>query len=133
VIPPRSKPGDDPDAVIAAVERFYAIGVQPDWWKLPPMPDPVAWRRLGDIVRANDPHCRGIIILGQEVSDDEIRRAFDAAAKEPAVRGFAIGRTIFWPAAEAWFAGSMDDAAAQDKVARAYAHVVELWNTRTAA
>lgn len=133
LIPPRVQPGRGADLVIGAVERFYDIGVLPDWWKLPPLPDAAAWRRLGDVLRARDPHCRGIVILGQDVSDAELKRAFDAAAGEPLVRGFAIGRTIFWPPAEAWFAGAIDDAGAAAAVAANYARVVNAWRTRNAA
>jgi len=130
VIPPRVKPGQGADLIIGAVERFYDVGVMPDWWKLPPLPDAQAWKRLGDIVRARDPHCRGIIILGQEVSDNELRLAFDSAADEALVRGFAIGRTIFWGPAEEWFAGTINDEAAIAKVAENYARVTKLWQAR---
>ncbi len=130
VIPPRVKPGEGADLIIGAVERFYRVGVMPDWWKLPPLPDAKAWKRLGDIVRARDPHCRGIIILGQEVSDAELRLAFDAAADEKLVRGFAIGRTIFWGPAEQWFAGKLTDEQAIAAVAENYGRVAALWRDR---
>lgn len=132
VIPPRVKPGEGAELIIGTVERFYDIGVMPDWWKLPPLPDAAAWGRLGDLVRARDPHCRGIVILGQEVSDSELRRAFDAAAGEPLVRGFAIGRTIFWEPAERWFSGAVDDEAAIAAVTANYARVLQLWRERKA-
>mgnify|MGYP003341262637 FL=1 len=130
VIPPRVKPGEGADLIIDSVARFYEVGVMPDWWKLPPLPDAKAWKKLGDILRKNDPHCRGIIILGQEVSDNELRLAFDAAADEKLVRGFAIGRTIFWGPAEQWFAGKIDDEAAIKLVADNYARITSLWRKR---
>ncbi|MBM3538489.1 MAG: 5-dehydro-2-deoxygluconokinase [Alphaproteobacteria bacterium] len=133
VIPPRVKPGEGADLIIDSVARFYEVGVMPDWWKLPPLPDAGAWKRLGDIVRKNDPHCRGIIILGQEVSDNELRLAFDAAANEKLVRGFAIGRTIFWGPAEQWFAGQIDDETAVKRVAENYVRVAALWRDRKRA
>jgi 5-dehydro-2-deoxygluconokinase len=104
----------------------------PDWWKLPPLPDARAWRRLGDVVRARDPHCRGIVILGQEVSDTELRRAFDAASSEALVRGFAIGRTIFWAPAERWFSSLIDDETAIAAVAANYKRILDLWRGRSA-
>ncbi len=127
VIPPRARPGADAAAVLASVRRFYEIGVQPDWWKLPPAPDAAAWRALGDAVRTSDPRCRGIIVLGQDVSDAELGRAFAAAAGEPMVKGFAVGRTIFWQLAEQWFAGALDDAAAVQAIAANYLRISDLW------
>ena len=130
IIPPRSEPGADGDAIIGAVEQFYAAGIRPDWWKLPPLPDAAAWRRLGDLVRAIDAQCRGILVLGQDVSEAQLNDAFDAASGEVAVRGFAIGRSIFWAPAEAWFAGHFDDAATIDAIAANYERVVALWCAR---
>ena len=129
IIPPRAAPGSDGAAVLGALERFYAAGVLPDWWKLPPLVDPAGWRRLGDIVRDHDPNCRGILVLGQDVADAQLAQAFEAAADEPMVRGFAVGRTIFWPAAEAWFARSSDDREAVEQIAANYARVAAMWPT----
>ena len=130
IIPPRGKPGADAAAVLTSVRRFYDIGIRPDWWKLPPMPDAAAWRALGDAVRQHDPHCRGIIVLGQDVGDAELARAFNAAAGEAMVKGFAVGRTIFWQPAEKWFADVIDDAAAVKAIAANYRRVSDLWSGR---
>ena len=80
-------------------------------------------------MRANDPHCRGILVLGQNVADTQLAQAFDAAAQEPLVRGFAVGRTIFWLVAEAWFAGRIDDREAVNLIAINYLRVAQLWRT----
>src|SRR5258705_10707011 len=85
VIPPPAAPGAESAAALHAVEHFYAAGVRPDWWKLPPLTEPAGWRRLGDAVRARDPDCRGILVLGQDLPDTQLAHAFDAAAGESMV------------------------------------------------
>ena len=45
----------------AIIERFYTIGVHPDWWKLNPMVSDEAWRVVCPAVETHDPHCRGIL------------------------------------------------------------------------
>lgn len=132
IIPPREKGGQS-GAVVAAMQRFYDLGVRPDWWKLPPVADAAAWRAMGDVIRANDPQCRGIVILGQDAGAGDLARAFVAANAEPLVRGFAVGRHIFWDAAESWFAGRIDDAAVIAMVARNYRAVVDAWQARDRA
>jgi 5-dehydro-2-deoxygluconokinase len=112
------------------MRRFYALDVMPDWWKLPPIADGATWKAAGDIIRHHDPHCRGIVILGQDAGAGELARAFTAASGEPLVRGFAVGRHIFWDAAEAWFAGKSDDEAVIATVARNYRSVAEAWLSR---
>lgn len=130
VVPPRIDPADAINPLAATLERFYAIGIEPDWWKLPPLPQPAAWRRVGSIIRVNDAYCRGILVLGQQVSEEVLHRSFDAAAGEPLVRGFAIGRNIFWMPAEQWFAGEIGDDRAVELMVQKFRHVIGLWNLR---
>ena len=117
-----------PDQVLALMQRFYDLGVAPDWWKLEPIEDAGFWTAAGDIARANDPHLQGIIVLGKEMPDEQLARVFALSRPEPLVRGFAIGRTIFSAAAQGWFAGTIDDAEAHDKMKAIYAGLVAAWD-----
>ena len=117
-----------PDQVLALMQRFYDLGVAPDWWKLEPIEDAGFWTAAGDIARANDPHLQGIIVLGKEMPDEQLARVFALSRPEPLVRGFAIGRTIFSAAAQGWFAGTIDDAEAHDKMKAIYAGLVSAWD-----
>ena len=117
-----------PDQVLALMQRFYDLGVAPDWWKLEPIEDAGFWTAAGDIARANDPHLQGIIVLGKEMPDEQLARVFALSRPEPLVRGFAIGRTIFSAAAQGWFAGTIDDAEAHDKMRAIYAGLVAAWD-----
>lgn len=128
VIPPAGIPVEP--AVVRAVEHFYRIGLTPNWWKLPPSQDPTMWRAVGDVIRAQDPHARGILILGLEMPERDLGLSFASAISEPLVRGFAIGRTVFWPAAEKWFAGQIDDSSAVALIAESFRRVRNLWPAR---
>ncbi len=123
----RGKPAA-PDQVLALMQRFYDLGVAPDWWKLEPIEDAGFWTAAGDIARASDPHLQGIIVLGKEMPDEQLARVFALSRPEPLVRGFAIGRTIFSAAAQGWFAGTIDDAEAHDKMRAIYAGLVAAWD-----
>ena len=81
-------------------------------------------------MREHDLHCRGMLILGQDAGEEQLQEAFNAAAGEPLVRGFAVGRSIFWGAAEEWFAGRMSDPQAVDLMAANYARIAGLWQRR---
>jgi 5-dehydro-2-deoxygluconokinase len=50
------------------------------------------------------------------------------ARREPLVRGFAIGRTIFNEAARQWFAGDIDDAVATDMMSAVYRRLIAAWD-----
>jgi 5-dehydro-2-deoxygluconokinase len=127
LVPPRWEEGAG--LLAPAIERLYAIGLAPDWWKLPPLASADEWRGTAAVIRARDPHCRGILILGLDSSSDELKDAFAAAAAEPLVKGFAVGRFIFWTIAEDWFAGRVSDAEAVAQLRERYSRVRSLWRS----
>ena len=123
----RGKPADA-SQVLALMQRYYDLGVVPDWWKLEPIEDAGFWTAAGDVARANDPHLQGIIVLGKEMPDEDLVRVLDKARGEPLVCGFAIGRTIFSDAAKQWFAGRCDDDAAHDMMVAVFERLIAAWN-----
>ncbi len=114
------------------IRRFYEIGVFPDWWKLEPMRSETGWQAACDAIEANDPHTRGIVVLGLAADEAALAESFRAAARFPLIKGFAVGRTIFGAAAEDWMAGNMDDAAAVRDMSERYARLCTLWDEATA-
>ncbi|HVI99894.1 MAG TPA: 5-dehydro-2-deoxygluconokinase [Sphingomonas sp.] len=128
IILPDEMPSDA-ETVARAIRRFYSIGIRPDWWKLEPQLDPVAWRHIDAAVRENDPECRGILLLGLSSPMEELIDSFPAAAATPSVKGFAVGRTIFYDVAREWMAGAIDDAAAIEALAQRLSELVEAWRT----
>jgi 5-dehydro-2-deoxygluconokinase len=107
--------------------EIYAAGVKPDWWKLLPPADEESWGKISATIAKNDPHCRGVLLLGMEASEEELERGFALAAHHPVCKGFAVGRSIFMDAARQWFAGKADDEAVVRTVAGNYSNLVNLW------
>jgi len=126
VIPPNWEAA--PDAVAEAVERLYAAGLAPDWWKLPPLADGSSWAAVAGVVGRRDPHCAGILVLGLDRPDADLEAAFAASAGAPHVCGFAIGRSVFRAAAEGFMAGRLGPADAIALVRERYAAVLQLWD-----
>jgi 5-dehydro-2-deoxygluconokinase len=113
--------------VAGVLHELYALGIKPDWWKLEPQDGPAAWRAVEATIQANDPYCRGIVVLGLDAPAERLETAFQAVAGIPLVKGFAVGRTLFSTAAEAWFAGRMPDDAAVGDMAERFEHLVAAW------
>ncbi len=127
VIP--SKVGPVTDRTTAEIiERFYAIGIYPDWWKLEPMTSEAAWTAACDAITAHDPYVRGIVVLGLGAEESDLVQSFAEAARHPLVKGFAVGRTIFAGAAQKWMAGAVSDAAAVDEMAEIYGRLCRAWD-----
>jgi 5-dehydro-2-deoxygluconokinase len=110
-----------------ALRACYAAGIRPDWWKLPGPSSEHEWKSISETIRANDPFCRGVILLGMEASEEALERSFALAARHPVCRGFAVGRTIFMEAARLWFAGRISDEEVVARVAGNYSRLVEAW------
>lgn len=116
-----------PDTIARAIQELYGLGIKPDWWKLEPQASPAAWAAIEQTIARNDPWCRGVLLLGLDAPAEELEVGFAATAATPVVKGFAVGRTIFMAAAEAWLAGRMDDEAAIADMARRFGALTELW------
>ncbi|WP_404935283.1 5-dehydro-2-deoxygluconokinase [Nitratireductor sp. L15S-10] len=127
IIPSRVGKCDDETAA-RVIERFYEIGVYPDWWKLEPMTSRAAWQKACDAIKRNDPHTRGIVVLGLDAPARELEESFAVAASFDLVKGFAVGRTIFADAARHWLSGAIDDKTAIAEMAENYANLCAVWD-----
>lgn len=116
------------DTVSRALAELYALGIKPDWWKLEPQTTSAAWSNIEKVIKANDPFCRGIVLLGLDAPEDDLARAFETTAGHATIKGFAVGRTIFSTVAESWLAGKIDDSTATSEMAERFANLVNVWN-----
>ncbi len=114
------------------IQRFYDAGIFPDWWKLEPFKTDAAWAGAVQAIAKNDPRTRGIVVLGLDAPEAELAAAFALAARQPLVKGFAVGRTIFGQAARDWMAGRSTDAEAVATMQQNYARMCALWDSERA-
>jgi 5-dehydro-2-deoxygluconokinase len=123
------KHGPLTDTTVAdVVSHLYGLGIKPDWWKLEPQRSPAAWDAIAAVITREDPFCRGVLMLGLEAPEAQLREAFAAAADVPMVRGFAVGRTLFVEAAQAWLNGRIGDEAAVADMADRFARLALAWD-----
>ncbi|UES40431.1 bifunctional 5-dehydro-2-deoxygluconokinase/5-dehydro-2-deoxyphosphogluconate aldolase [Roseibium aggregatum] len=127
VIPSKVAAVDD-ETTARVIQRFYDIGVYPDWWKLEPFKTDAAWAISVEAIERNDPRTRGIVVLGLEAPEAELAASFERAARFPLVKGFAVGRTIFADAARDWLAGKADDVTAIARMKEKYARLCRIWD-----
>lgn len=127
IIPSKVGPVDDDTSAIL-IQSFYDAGVFPDWWKLEPFKTEAAWANAVDAIERNDPRTRGIVVLGLDAPEAELAASFALAAKQPLVKGFAVGRTIFGDGARAWLKGEMNDADVIEQMAERYTRLCSIWD-----
>lgn len=124
-----SKVGPVTDSTSAEViQRFYDIGVFPDWWKLEPFATDAAWTNACAAIMQNDPYTRGVVVLGLDAPEPALAASLALAARHDLVKGFAVGRTIFADAARAWLGGQITDAVAVTMMAERYQRLCSIWD-----
>ncbi|MCA3446188.1 MAG: 5-dehydro-2-deoxygluconokinase [Rhodobacter sp.] len=124
-----SKVGPVTDSTSAEViGRLYDIGVFPDWWKLEPFATDAAWTNACAAIMRNDPHTRGVVVLGLDAEESALAASLALAARHDLVKGFAVGRTIFADAARAWLDGQITDAQAVKMMAERYQRLCRIWD-----
>jgi 5-dehydro-2-deoxygluconokinase len=115
------------DSTVANVlRRFYNLGVLPAWWKLESQSD-ASWQELSSVIERYDPLCHGVLMLGLDAPEEELRESFRVAGRHPICKGFAVGRSIFGASARQWFHGECDDEAVIRQVADNYRTMIDFW------
>ncbi|CCW31849.1 5-dehydro-2-deoxygluconokinase [Xenorhabdus nematophila] len=128
VILPTDMPHSD-ELYLRALQRFYHLGIKPDWWKLPPMQS-VTWDHIAALIEHHDPYCRGIVILGLDASVSILQASFKAAAGKSIVKGFAVGRTLFGQPSLKWLAGEIDEETFIQQIKTNYHNLIRYWRQR---
>ena len=127
IIPSKVGPVNDTTSA-TLIQAFYDAGIYPDWWKLEPFRTEAAWANAVAAIERNDPRTRGIVVLGLDASEAELSASFALAAKQPLVKGFAVGRTIFGNAARRWMAGELSNDEAIMEMKDKYARLCGIWD-----
>ena len=133
VIPPKDMldAGDSGEAVVRAIRRLYALGLKPEWWKVPAL-SAANWQALDALVQQEDPYCRGAVILGLSQPLEQLVAAF-AEARSPIVKGFMIGRSVWAQPSLAWLQGQIDDAEFRRQVGANFRQLIEGWRSSRGA
>lgn len=130
IIPPKGTPVDA-STIATSMQMVYNKGIAPDWWKLPAPSEDLwdqSWTNISQCIEDNDPHCRGVVLLGLAAPMAKVKQAIARSRTQPWCKGFAVGRTIFGEAAKSWFKGDIDDEQAKAMMTSAYAELIAAWN-----
>lgn len=128
IIPPREMEQDE-NTLVRALQRFYNLGIRPDWWKLP-APSAATWTKLTDLINRRQPHCRGVVLLGLDAPLDQLKQDFANSAGFDICKGFTVGRTLWTKESYAWFANQINDAEFVTQVSNNYLDLIKSWRNR---
>ena len=109
-----------PSLVVEAITAIQNAGVEPDVWKIK------GFDKRQDCVSVVDVATRGgrshaaCIVLGSGADESRVIRWLETAASVPGFIGFAVGRTTFWSAVNAYVAGLATREETADCIARRF-------------
>ncbi len=129
VIPPADARSDPDTQVLRAIERLYALGIQPEWWKIGALRERSSWHRLDALIQENDAYCKGVVLLGLAAPLEEVAAGFGLAASSRSCKGFTVGRSIFHGPSEDWLAGRIDDRELLRRVRGNFETLIAAWTS----
>lgn len=102
-----------------AIRALQDAGVEPDVWKVEGLARQADCQEIVQAARRDGRSNVGCIVLGRGSHEPDVRRWLTVAAGVTGFIGFAVGRTTWWDAVEAWRNGTITaDAAAAQIAAR---------------
>lgn len=128
IIPPKDMAQDE-DTLVRAIERFYNLGIRPDWWKLP-APSRNTWEKLTQLINKRQPHCRGVVLLGLDAPLEVLKRDFANSKGFDICKGFTVGRTLWSSESRQWLANEINDEQFIERVSGNYQSLIESWRNR---
>lgn len=105
-----------------SIKQILAHDIAPTLWKVEGLKDGEGWFDIAKYTKGAD-----IIVLGRGESKEAVEDWLHEAASTNVVRGFAIGRTIFFKPLEAYRDKLISREEAVNQIAENYLHFINLW------
>ncbi len=130
IITKRNDKACSPEQILSLMQKLYEDNIYPDWWKLEPIENVEFWSKANDIVQQFDPYAQGIIVLGMDAPSDKLASVFDLCKNYKHVKGFAVGRSIFFETARKWFGNKITNQQAKDEMFNKFTTLIKLWKRK---
>lgn len=121
-------PGErSPERIRAAIHALQKAGVEPDVWKVEGLDRRQDCLVVSEQARSGGRDGVACIVLGAGADADTVAGWLECAAATPGYAGFAVGRTIWWPAIAGWARGHLSAERAAEEIAASYRRMVDAY------
>ena len=130
IITKRNDKACSPEQILSLMQKLYEDNIYPDWWKLEPIENVEFWSKANNIIQQFYPYAQGIIVLGMDAPSDKLASVFDLCKNYKHVKGFAVGRSIFFETARKWFGNKITNQQAKDEMFNKFTTLIKLWKRK---
>jgi myo-inositol catabolism protein IolC len=120
-----------PGVTVGSIDELREGGVLPDYWKLEGEPSVETAKAVADACHRGGAN-PSLLVLGRSAPDEQVRQWLQDAAYTGDYHGFAIGRTIWWPAIKDWMNQRLERDGAAKQIATNYLRWIEVFETASA-
>jgi myo-inositol catabolism protein IolC len=120
-----------PGLMLQAIDEIRSHGVEPDIWKIEGIDDGEDCEAVAALTMADGRKRVRSVVLGRGADSARVEHWLEAAAPVDGYAGFAIGRSIWWDAIEAWRDGKVDEATAAEQIAASYRRFIDVYSQAT--
>lgn len=112
------------------MQRFYDLGVYPDWWQFAFPRDQRSWDSIHRVIEDNDPDCLGVFIQLPTTTLDQLNIILEQASKQPLCKGIVMGKGLIQPVLEQWLSQKIADHILIEQVKPLIQQIVTLWESK---
>jgi len=114
-------------AIIRLIQKFYDLGIYPDWWMIDSFRTNGFWQNINDLIMKKDKHIRGILVKGLDLPLNNLVSHYENAAKQHFVKGFVIENIVYGNTYNEWIAGNITDNKAIQEISNKYKMHCTAW------
>jgi 5-dehydro-2-deoxygluconokinase len=116
-----------PKLMIEAIRALQDAGVEPDVWKIEGLELRQDCEKIAEVARRDGRIKVGCIVLGRGSDEQSVLTWLRTAAGVRGFIGFAVGRTTWWDAMEAWLGKEISSDAAIAQIATRFREWVDVF------
>jgi len=116
-----------PALMLDVIYEIQEAGIEPDVWKIEGIDGREDCELISRLIRRDGRDGVKAVVLGRGADEAKVEHWVRTGAGVPGYVGFAIGRTIWWDAVQAWKEGTLSRAQAVEAIATIYRHFVDVY------
>jgi 5-dehydro-2-deoxygluconokinase len=110
------------------LERYYSIGIFPDWWQIQAPRDEKPYAHIERVIEQYDPHCLGVILQCAHIDVKQLNIALSFAKGTSWCKGFVLEQKCFAAIIEQWKNNEIENHNLSEMITAFYSEAAQHWS-----